>query len=398
MLAPLHGDSSEAGTARPSSRAAGPRADVTIPFELVNKTIFIRVMVNATPLWFVFDTGDKYAVIDLATARRLRLELGDSVAVGGGGKDLVMGSFLKNSRFRVAGLEGFSQPLFIAVPLDALAKGSGHEFAGVLGFDFISQFVVEIDYPSRTITLHDKAAYRYGGHGDVLPITFNAAGHPQVAAQVIDDGRAPIDGTFVIDIGSGAALILNTPFVAREKLLDSGRPTVRWLEGQGFGGGIDGSVGRITGLKLGKALIDNPVTVFSRAASGPFASTDAQGNIGAAILEKFRIFLDYAHERIVLEPNASFPERLEYNRSGLSLVSFGPDYREFKIDAVADSSPASEAGAQAGDILIAIDGQPVTRYTLSQLRLMFKDAPRRVLSVQRSGARRELTLELRSLI
>lgn len=94
-----------------------------------------------------------------------------------------MARLLKNSSFRIVGFEGFSQPLFIAVHFDELSRASGREFAGILGFDFISQFLVEIDYLKKIITLHDKDAYQCHGSGEILPITFNPAGHPQVHAQ-----------------------------------------------------------------------------------------------------------------------------------------------------------------------------------------------------------------------
>ena len=68
-------------------QADEPNKDVTIPFQSVNKNIFIQVSVaHSKPLWFVLDTGDKYAVIDLFIAKLLELELGDQVPVGGGGK------------------------------------------------------------------------------------------------------------------------------------------------------------------------------------------------------------------------------------------------------------------------------------------------------------------------
>jgi hypothetical protein len=381
-----------------SQRADIPQNDVVIPFQLVNKTIFIQVTVAHTPLWFVLDTGDKYAVIDLSRAKSLGLELGDQVPVGGGGKDMVMGNFLKNSQFSVAGVENFAQPLFIAVPLEDLAEVSGHEFAGILGYDFISKFVVEINYLKQAITLHDQATYQYRGNGESLPISFNASGHPMVHAQVIDDMGPPVDGAFVFDIGSGAALILNTPFVDKERFLQSGRPTLHSLEGVGFGGGIEGSVGRIKAFKLGRYLISNPIAVFSQANNGAFASTGTQGNIGAAILEKFKVVLDYKQNRTILEPNAQFNKPTKYNRSGLFLMSSGPNYATFKIEAIANNSPASEAGLHKGDILIAIDGHPVTEYTLSQLRLMFQDAKQCELTVERGQEHLQLTLKPRGLI
>jgi hypothetical protein len=379
-----------------TEQAAGQHKDVVIPFELANKNIFVQVTVGRSrPLWFVLDTGDKYACIDLSIAKSLGLELGDQVPVGGGGKDTVMASLLRSGSFSIIGLEGFSQPLFIAVPFEKLSKASGREFAGILGFDFISQFVVEIDYLRKTITLHNKEGYQYHGDGENLPITFNAAAHPQVRAQVIDGGRSPIEGTFVLDLGSGAALMLNRPFVDAERFFQPNRATVPWIEGLSFGGGIPGSVGRIGGIKLGGFKLSNPVTIFTQASTGAFASAEAEGNIGAAILEKFNVILDYGHNRIILEPNSQFMEPLEYNRSGLYLVSSGEDYKTFKIDAIGDHSPASEVDLKTGDVVTAINGHPATEYTLSQLRLMIQDAKECDLTVERANERLQVKVKLK---
>ncbi|HYL77960.1 MAG TPA: aspartyl protease family protein [Bryobacteraceae bacterium] len=381
-----------------AGEAASDNKPVTIPFESVNNNIFLQVSVNSRSLWFLLDTGDKYAVIDLTAAKSLGLQLGDPVPVGGAGTNIIMGNLLRNSPFTIPGLKDFSQPLFIAVPLDDLARRMGHEFAGTLGFDFISQFVVEIDYVKRTLTLHDRARFRYEGHGDILPITFNAAGHPQVQAQILDAGRPPIDGTFVFDLGSGAAVILNSPFVNREKFLQSGRPVVPWLGGRGFGGAIPGSVGRVKGLKLGSSVIDDPVIVFSQAQGGPLGSADAQGNIGAAILEKFNILLDYGNKRIILEPNANFGEPLEYSRSGLLLVAVDANNKSFRVEAVLDHAPASESGLRPGDLLIGVNGHAAGQFTLSEIRAMFKSATECELTVQRDDRRLTVKLKLRRLI
>jgi hypothetical protein len=221
-------------SAPPAIRAS--HEDVTIPFQLENRTIFLQVQVGGSRAYrFVLDTGAKYAVIDLAVAKALGLKLGAAVDVGGGGKKAVMGNMLSDSPFNLVGLKDFSQPLFLALPLDDLAKTSGHEFSGILGTDFISEFVVEIDYLSKTITLHDKMTYQYRGKGQSFPVTFNAAGWPEIQAAVIDGDRRPaMEGKFVLDIGSGGALILNRPFVESEHFLTSDRHTVPWLEGQGL--------------------------------------------------------------------------------------------------------------------------------------------------------------------
>ena len=314
---------------------------VVIPFELVNRNIYVKVYVKGRALWFVLDTGDKYAVIDLDIAKSLELDMGDPVPVGGAGEKTVYGHLVKDAQFSLAGLAGFNQPLFIAVPLTDLSLSSGHQFAGILGYDFISQFIIEIDYIQKTVTLRDKGSYQYRGTGESFPVTFNAAAHPQIRGQVVELDRPPIDATFVVDLGSGAALILNTPFVEAEHFLEKKRPVLNWLEGQGIGGDLAGLVGRVKALRLGRFTVDDPVVIFSGATTGPLASPESQGNLGAAILEKFKIILDYDRKRIILEPNTHFAEPIEYNRSGISLVREGDDFSRVRIDAVLENSPAS---------------------------------------------------------
>jgi hypothetical protein len=389
-----------AESGRPICAQAAPslalQEDVTIPFEVVNENIFLQVQAGGSrAYWFVLDTGWKYAVIDLAVAKALGLKLGAPVDAGGGGKKAVMGNMLSDSPFSLVGLKDFSQPLFLALPMDDLAKISGHEWAGILGTDFISEFVVQIDYLSKTITLHNKMTYQYRGKGQSFPVTFNAAGWPVIQAAVIDGERPAIEGKFVLDIGNNGALLLNRPFVESEHFLRPDRHTVPLLEGRALGGGFDASLGRITGLRIGRFLIKNPVTVFSRAADGPFAATESQGNIGAMILEKFEIILDYAKSRVILEPNSQFAEPIQYDRSGLSLVSFGEGYKDFKIDAVAENSPASEVGLLPGDLLVEVNGSPASAFSLSDIRQTLKEANQCDLTVRRGSERRSVKLKLR---
>lgn len=397
VCAVASGSRAEAQSPAAASAAPAPAAPqrVVIPFEFANLNVYVPVTVGQRRLWFLLDTGCKSALIDLALANSLHLEMGDSVAVGGGGKNPVMGHFLKNSPFGIAGLAGFTQPLFLALPLGDLSRASGREVAGIIGYDFIRQFVLSIDYQRRTLTVQDTTGFHYEGKGESFPITFNASSHPLVKARVMD--RGPIDGTFVFDLGSGAAIILNKPFVDERHLL-AGRRTVPWLQGRGLGGQIAGSVGRMKEFQLGSYRIPDPVVVFSQAESGPFASPEVQGNIGAAILDKFTVTLDYCRNRIILEPNSNFSKHQEYNRSGLALTSTGADYRTYMVDAIEERSPASDAGLKPGDVLTAVNGRPAADYSLSDIRMMFQDVAKCELTVLRGDERLQVRLVLRRVI
>ena len=217
-------------------------------------------------------------------------------------------------------------------------------------------------------------------------------------ARIIDNGHAPIEGTFVLDLGSSASVILNKPFVVEQQFLRARRPTMAWLEGRGLGGIAPGSVGRIQALELGSYRIEDPVAAFSQADSGPLAAADVQGNIGAAVLEKFKVILDYGRNRVILEPNSRLAEPMEYNRSGLLLVSFGVDYRDYKIAAVAENSPASESALKPGDILLSINGRPSSDFSLTEIRRMFQESGECDLQLRRGTTTVRVKLKLRRLI
>jgi hypothetical protein len=367
-----------------------------IPFELVGNHIFLRATVGKSALlWFVLDTGDKYGVIDLARARMLGLQLQGEVPIGGGGEGVLKGSFVKDASFNLVGLDDLPQKLSLAMPLDNLARVAGHDFDGILGQDFIRQFVVDIDYVNRRLTLHDKDKFAYSGTGDAVPITINFGGHPQTSARLLENGRDPVEGTFVLDIGYGGSLIVNKAFVEKQGLLRADKKTVAAIAGIGAGGESKALVGRVDGVKLGRFLIENPVVAFSQDTKGAAATLNV---IGADILKQFRIILDYGRNRIILEPNSLFANPIEFDKSGLHLTTLGGDYREFRVMSIIDGSPASEAGIQKGDMLVAIDGKPAAQFTLAQIHEMLKQEIQFNLRFKRGDESIDIKLKLRRLV
>lgn len=371
-------------------------APISIPFELVNNLVFLQVTVaDSEPLWFVLDTGDRFALIDLQVAQSLGLELQGEIAVGGAGNDSLPGRFVHAGSFRLVGLDGFSQPLFLALPLDSLAPACGHAFSGILGYDFLLQFVVEIDYAKRRLTLHDRESFQPPATLESLPLAFDSESHPTVHARVRTKGREPLEGVFVLDTGATDVMTLHAPFVERERLLPSAAASMPRAVVQGAGGTSEGVLGRLEELALGSFRIADPLAVFSTATGGAHASAEASGTIGGGLLRRFRVFLDYGRARILLEPNEAFAEPLEYDMSGLRLLGDGADFRTFRVASVAEASPASAAGIRAGDVLATLDGRPAAELTLSEIRELLRREGRRSLTFERGGERLELVLELR---
>lgn len=382
----------------PSTRAASAPS-VSIPFELINRHIVLKVSVkNSQPLSFVFDTGDKDGLIDLDRAKELGLNLQGQVHVGGAGSTTLTGALVKDATWTLPGLAGFSQPVMAALPFNDLAARFGHDFDGIVGSDFIKQFVVEVDYQATVIRLHDKYKFTYSGTGEVVPIQFNQQGHPIIETEVTPIGGAPLKGKFVLDLGSGGCLALYSPFVAEHRLLNSGLKTIKLIGATGAGGQTNGQVGRVAELKIGRFKISSPVTVFSEDKTGAFASSALAGNIGEQIASKFKIFLDYDHKRIILEPAVTFNEPFDRAGTGFAIITEGREFTTFRITEVIENSPASEAGLRKDDIIIKVDDRPPSELSLSKLGEMFERPITYNLTIRRGDQSLQVKLTPRKLV
>jgi hypothetical protein len=380
-------------------RGAAVAPPATIPFELATRHIIVPVSVNGSrPLSFVLDTGANGALIRSDVARELGLAMEGRLNVGGAGPGTQSGQFVRRATWTLAGLAGFSQPLTVALPLTELPAAMGRPVDGIIGGQFIQQFVVEVDYQAKTLRLHDPAAFSYRGSGESMPIDFVNVTHPVVTAIVTPAGGTPIERRFLFDIGSGGAVILHSPFVAEQKLLGPGSKTIQAIGGAGAGGRTAGRIGRIESLRLGSFTIQQPIAMFSQDQAGALANPALAGNIGSQIAMRFRLFLDYGRRRLILEPSAIFDQPFDRAFSGLALRAQGADFRTFRVHEVLDDSPATDAGIREGDIIAAVDDVPSSRLTLSDVNNLFEVAATYTLTIQRGSETLRVTLTPRRMV
>src|SRR5258708_2168643 len=161
-----------------------------------------------------------------------------------------------------------------------------------------------------------------------------------------------------------------TPVVASNNLLTATQKTITEPGAMGVSGEVKLLVGRLPSLQLGHFTLTGPVIHFAQDRKGSFAGSDFSGVIGGELLRRFKVIFDYAHERMILEPNASFADRFEYDMSGIRLRADGPDFKILRVSRVVENSPATEAGVREGDVVSAIDGRPTAECSLSQISQM----------------------------
>jgi predicted aspartyl protease len=380
-----------AGTA--VAAAAEP---VVMPFLFRNNHILFRGTVNdSDSLWFILDTGAMGNVLNRSTVDRLGLTVAEGAEAHGAGGRVAAG-IVSGATIRLPGVE-LPATMLVAIPLDQVALKSGHPCDGVIGAPFFDRAVVEVDYARSRLVLHDPAATRPAGKGTTLPLTFDR-NLPYVTARLTPPGGEPVEGRYVIDTGSTMSLILSPGFVTETKALERAPRTLKIQMG-GVGGLSEQALGRVEKFELGPYALARPTAAFRAAGPGAIGEENSHGNIGGEVLRRFKVTFDYPRKQVTLEPAAAFNEPFEADMSGLVVSSADDAPHALRVVIVQEDSPAAERGVRVGDVLATVDGAPVTRSGLVDVRRRLREAGRTVrLGLVRGGEALDVTLTTRRLL
>jgi len=368
-----------------------PDGKTTVPFELANNHIYIKVLVNGTyPAYFLLDTGAGASCIDLTFAKSIGLEItGKFEAKGVGGSEDA--GILELQSLQLGDLK-MSQQKIVSLNLSPMNIYEGREMDGILGYDFLSRFIFEIDYQNSRLTFYEPKSFNYSGKGEAVEIELYG-NTPHIKAVV--DGK--IEGSFTLDTGSRKSLDLHAPFVKENGFLKRYPDAIEAFGGAGIGGETKSLQTRINSIQIGNFTIKEPITGLSLAEEGAFKSEKTQGNIGGAILKRFKVIFDYENKKVILEKNEYFNQKDEFDKSGLMILSKDG---KFLIQRIYAGSPAEKAKIEPGEEIISINGEPVAKYSLSQLRdiLSGKDRTKIKLQLKKDNKVREVSFKLKSLI
>jgi PDZ domain len=234
----------------------------------------------------------------------------------------------------------------------------------------MTQHVVELDFEDDVMRLHDPSRFNYKGSGSELPFSI-VNGIPFVELQVSLPNGKTISGAFLIDTG-GNMVVHVYKQVAVDKGLLNGLTTLPET-GYGIGGGATNRVAsRGSVLSIGPYRFKQPIVVFTDDTAGLRANPASIGLVGMEVLRRFRVYFDYGRNRMYLEPNNRFNDPFVYDASGLRIRATRPSFWPPFIAGVGDSSPASEAGIEPGDLLMEIDGRNTIGVSLETIRKLLR--------------------------
>lgn len=272
---------------------SGAAKSSTFAFEWREGLIFLPVRINGSkPLSFVLDTGSTRILIDRKLASDLGLKASGTGSLQGAGTGRIPIEFIHDVNIALPGVESAGYDLSTA-DLQPLEAVDGGKVDGIIGYPFLSRFVVTVDYEAKQLTLIMPEAFRPDSAAQILPIELRDQ-WPFVKGELVLPGPVTMQDSFLIDSGSSDAV--DHPIVMT---LQSRVPS---KSGVGLGAEVQGATARATSFRLGRYAVKDPLVACC-------GGTDATSKlIGNEILRRFTITFDYPSSRILLAPNANFAD------------------------------------------------------------------------------------------
>src|SRR5437016_2567128 len=285
--------------AHPFSQSA--KAPIEVPFEFVANQIIVQAKIRGKgPFNMLVDTDTDPSAIDSATAKELGLDVRTrgSVASGGGTeKKVVYPTILPTVE---VGAVSARDVLAASIDLQKLADKIGKPIAGVLGYSFLKDRIIQIDYPNSKIRFFTESPYPRIA---LQPNTVNTIAFPFRR----EDGDVIINSVFInnekmratLDTGSSSSFTL-TPEAVAILRLDEQTDEGKTSNSVGYNGEFANKTGLLKSVRLGRFSLESVPATFWLPNTGHDKKT-FQVNIGNAFFEDFILTFDFRGKIVVFE-------------------------------------------------------------------------------------------------
>jgi hypothetical protein len=273
-----------------------------IPFDFSRGAIGIDATVKEAPVFLLLDTGLDPSLVNRVRAESLGLEI-DLHAGGeasGYGDDKAAAIFPTTLGGLAIGGHSFEQIDAVVADTGAMSRAFGRQVDGVLGYSFLKDKIVLIDYDSRKIGILDKQT-------DAEPILRSCHKRWSTALRFLGDDSTPIipafrlgpaSGPITLDTGSNGGISLFDRALAtrgvKAVLSEHGA-----LEHTGTRG-VAKSTTYVLGAPVGFGPFSLPAGQIVNRISAPDKADKRLANIGNRLFAemKLKILLDYQARRL----------------------------------------------------------------------------------------------------
>ena len=352
------------------------KKSITIKFKTSSNLIIIPIAINhSDTLNFILDTGVSYPIItELPFVNKLNLNFLQPISVKGLGEGEQLTAYRSdNNVINLNGLVAYNQQINMVINEDfKISQILGIPVNGMIGFNLFKDYVVKIDYTTQKITLikPEYFSYRKKNKDIILPLIFEQS-KPFVNTSIVTDKNQDIPVKLLVDTGASDALWLSTN---SDKRISIPENYIETFLGRGLSGDLFGKKGRIGAIWMGRLVLYEPIVAFpdNELIDQLIGKNDRNGTLGAEILRRFYVTMDYPNKRLILRPNSKFKEEFNYNMSGMEVTTPIPGVSFFLINNIRKNSPADNAGIQENDQIIDLNNINRKTLTLNDINLLFQ--------------------------
>ncbi len=281
----------------------------TLPIEQYGDHTFIKVKVNnSQELDYIFDTGDGLAILNIKRASELGISSGSSETITSA-EGSISGKRVKHNEFVIGGAPIHNVELH-ETDLSHLEISIGRDIDGIIGYDVLKNYIVELNYDDMTMKLYDPKTFAYSGTGKSFDIKLTSY-IPHIRAQSLFANDEKISGEFFVDTGAKATVDYNTPFVEANSLAskvgDSYIYLVAGLGSQEY----EHHRGKVKSFSFGGFSFENLPVGLSHAKHGIQNHKKVSGIIGSGILTRFNVTYDYHSKKMYWEKMAIMTSPIE---------------------------------------------------------------------------------------
>ena len=319
------------------------------PFkQLSGGVILIQAKFNnlAQPFSFILDTGSGGISLDSSTTAEFKIPHVPSGRSVNGIAGIREVDFAQHNSLTFPGLKVDSLDFYIN-DYEILSSVYGEKIDGIIGYSFLSRYIVNIDFDTLRIKIFHPGKFLYPSGGTLLHPLFTAL---PIQPLTIKDART-VNANFYIDTGAGLCFLMSKQFNDDSLILKRKRRPVS-IQVQGLGGKKQMLLTVIKSVQIGPYKFRRvPTDILDdefNATSYPFLG----GLIGNDILRRFNITINYPRREIHLVPNRHYRDKFDYSYTGMNMYYI--DGKIF-VDEVIKGSPAYKDGLKKDDIVMGIN-------------------------------------------
>jgi hypothetical protein len=273
-------------------------SSVKLPASVTRGSVVVRLMINCRGLDFLLDSGAGGIVLDSEVAKEIGVKtFGKSVQT-------TMGSYESSQAvIPEIGIGAITlRNTYVEVLPFNQQLDYGTKIVGLLGFDFIANAIVTIDYDLGTVIAMAPDHFTAPTSGVELGAVLDD-GVPYVQAQV---GNA-VGEHFILDTGAFGVLVFSgfadahPDDLADEGLGRSINAAFPFLTSAGVGGEIAMTSTQVAAYHFGTVKFQD-FLVYRTHGHIAFEGEDEDGLVGYDVLRYFAVTLDYRDGEVYLQP------------------------------------------------------------------------------------------------